>query len=175
MELVTGTATVEDTDEFLAELGAVGDAHGCTVQAFDARYVAGREHLRRALELADRAFERDENVARDRAVELLCRAAGRRQIDRALAIGVGGGTTAVAVVVAAGTDPGDSGGTPDERERRAAREIEGLAAVDAGDVDLGDPARLREFFAVGESELSATTADLEDLVLERVAMLTVEK
>ena len=83
MELLECVATVEDVDAFVGRLGAIGDDHGVTVQAFDARYVVGRTHLARAVELADRAIARGENVARDRAVEVLCYAAGRRQIDRA--------------------------------------------------------------------------------------------
>jgi len=106
MELVEGVATVEDLDGFVARLGAVGDEHGATVQAFDARYVVDRAHLERAVELADRAIARGENVARDRAVEILLYAAGTRQIDRALELGVADGECPAVMLVDArdGTD-----------------------------------------------------------------------
>ena len=71
MQVVEGTATVADVDEFVERLGAIGDEYGVAVQAFDARYVVDRAHLERAVELADRAFERGEGIARDRAVEIL--------------------------------------------------------------------------------------------------------
>ena len=91
MRVIEGRATVDDVDDFVERLGEIGDAHGVVVQTFDARYVVDREHLERAVSLADRAFDRGEAIARDRAVEILLYAAGRRQINCALAMGVGEG------------------------------------------------------------------------------------
>jgi KEOPS complex subunit Cgi121 len=164
MRLVEGTATVEDVDAFLAELAAVGEATGCTVQAFDARYVMGREHLERAVELADRAIERGEAVADDRAVEILLYAAGRRQINRALEMGVGEGECPVVVVV-------------DGDDEAAAAEQAGelLAPVDTLAAEHVDPVRVRSFFDVSDEEVAAVAGDLQDLVLERVALLDVGK
>lgn len=166
MEVVEGAATVDDVDEFVEELGAIGDDHGVVVQAFDARYVADREHLARAVELADRAFDRGEAIARERAVEILLYAAGRRQINRALEMGVGEGESPVVVVV---HDPGGEGG--EDAGAAAVRDLlepaETLGTYDAGLV--------RDFFDVSEAELGATDATLADLVRERVALLTVEK
>lgn len=153
------TRSVED---FVDQLDEIGDEYAATVQAFDARYVVGREHLARAVELADRARERGESVARDRAVEILLWAAGRRQIDRALEMGVDRGETPVVVVVHGG------------------EEAAGAAAVrqlfEPGET-LGDydEERVRSFFDVTDRELAASDAGIEDLVLERVALLEVEK
>jgi len=91
MELLECRLAIDDLDSFVTEIGAIGDRHGVTIQAFDSRYIADRPHLERAVKLADRAIERGENVARDRAVEILLYAAGRRQIDRALEMGVSEG------------------------------------------------------------------------------------
>ena len=102
MELVEGRATIEDVDRFVARLGAIGDKHGCAIQAFDARYIVSRGHLERALDLADRARARDEAIARERAVEILLYAAGRRQIERAIELGVSEGAQPVVVLVAGG-------------------------------------------------------------------------
>ena len=165
MELVEGRATVDDVDGFVAQLGAIGDEHDCAIQAFDARYIVSRTHLERALELADRARERGEAVARERAVEILLYAAGRRQIELALELGVNEGEQPVVVLVA-----DENGGT----ERDAVSDVEAL--LDAEDT-LGDfdEQRVRDFFDIGERELAATDADLADLVCERVALLDVEK
>jgi KEOPS complex subunit Cgi121 len=182
MKLVEGVASVEDVDSFVATLTEIGDRHGVTVQAFDARYVVDRTHLERAVELADRAFERGENIARDRGVEILLYAAGRRQISEALGMGVSTGETPVVVLVdsdddAAGTGD-DAAGTGDD----AAGTGEAAAASDVGDLlgpttTLGsfDPDRVREFFDVSGAELDAVEGDLADLVHERVALLVVEK
>ncbi|WP_302082063.1 KEOPS complex subunit Cgi121 [Salinibaculum rarum] len=174
MEVIEGTATVEDVDAFVEELGAIGAEYGVAVQAFDARYVVGREHLERAVALANRAAERDEMIARNRAVEILLYAAGRRQINRALEIGVDEGTTPAVVVV----DDGPAGG--DEADAAGGDEAGAAAAVG----DLLDPAatlgeydreRVMDFFDISERELGATEGTLADVVCERVALLTVER
>jgi KEOPS complex subunit Cgi121 len=174
VRLVEGVAHVDSVDAFVSELNAIGDDHGVTVQAFDARYVVSRTHLERAVELADRALARGENVARDRGVEILLYAAGRRQIDRALTLGVSPGETPVVVLVDAPSDPATSGTDGDGREAAAAAAVEALLTPEE---TLGafDASRVREFFAVGEPELAAVEGELADVVLERVALLDVEK
>lgn len=167
MRLVEGVADVDDLDAFLGRLNDIADEGGVTVQAFDARYVAGRRHLERAVELADRAIAREENVARERGVEILLYAAGRRQIDDALAMGVSEGLTPVVVVVS------DADG--DEGAEAAAADAVTSLFDPAATLDGGDAERLRDFFGVTEAELAATDGDLADLVAERVALLDVEK
>lgn len=163
MIVVEGVADVDDLDAFVAELDEVGAACECAVTALDARYVAGRRHLEAAVERANRAFERDDAIADDRGIEVLLYAAGRRQIERALEMGVPEDGGPVVVVV------------DGEREEDAAERVRGL--VEPADV-LGterDEDRIREFFRVTETELSATDATLETLVVERVSLLAVEK
>lgn len=162
MRVVEGLATVEDVAGFVERLGTIGGDHGCVVQAFDARYVVDRAHLERAVELAERERERGAAIADDPGVEILLYAAGRRQISRALEMGVSAGECPVAVVV-------------------HGRDEAGAAAAVA---DLLDPAEtlgdydetlVRAFFDVSERELAATAADLPTLVRERVALLVVER
>ena len=166
MRLVEGVAEVDDVGAFVARIGDIAEESGTTVQVFDARYVVSRRHLERAVELADRAIDRGENAARDRAVEILCYAAGRRQIDQALTLGVEEGRTPVVALVDGGDEDGDE------------------AAAEAALVDLLDPtetlgeydeALTRRYFGVDDAELEVTAGTLEDLVLERVALLDVEK
>jgi KEOPS complex subunit Cgi121 len=170
VRLVEGSAAVEDVDSFVADLNGIGDEYGVTVQAFDARYVVSRAHLERAVELADRAFAREENVARDRGVEILLYAAGRRQIDRALTLGVSRGRNPIVVVI----DAPDRGLEADEAEADAAAAVEGLLDPEST-LGASDEDRVREFFDVGDRELAAVDGDLADVVLERVALLDVEK
>jgi len=167
MRVVEGIAEIDDLDGFLGRVNDIATDHGVTVQAFDARYVVGRRHLERAVELADRAIARGENVARERGVEILLYAAGRRQIDDALAMGVSEGRLPVAVVVS------DAGGD-ETAEATAAAAVEELLDP-AETLDAVDADRVRAFFDVTEAELDATDGDLADLVAERVALLDVEK
>jgi len=178
MRVVEGEATVEDLESFLSWLNGVAEEYGTTVQAFDARYVVGREHLERAVELADRAIERGENVARERGVEILLYAAGRRQIDRALGMGVSEGTGPVVVMVDGeerrSSEDGEERRSSEDGEKRAATAVGGhLAPADA--LGAVDEDRVRDFFDVTEAELAATDGDLADVVCERVALLDVEK
>ncbi|WP_049928898.1 KEOPS complex subunit Cgi121 [Halopiger goleimassiliensis] len=176
MELLECRLAIDDLDAFVAELGEIGDRHGVTIQAFDARYVADHAHLDRAVELADRAIDRGENVARDRAVEILLYAAGRRQIDRALEMGVDEGETEAVVLLDA--DPAsETDGEPAQREAAALEAVADLAAVVAEEPTLAssDEPVLCEFFDVTDAERAATDASLGALVRERVALLEVEK
>lgn len=162
MEVVEGEATVADVDAFVEELAAIAEEHGSTVQAFDARYVVGREHLERAVALADRARERGEAIADDPAVEILLYAAGRRQITDALEMGVSEGECRVVAVAVSGDEEGAAAALRDLLEP-------------ADTLGAYDPDRVRAFFEITDEELAATEGDLADVVLERVALLTVER
>lgn len=167
MRLLEGTLTVEDLDAFLAILDDVAENTDTTIQAFDADYVVSAAHLERALALADRAIARGENVARERSVEALCYAAGRRQIDQALEMGVAEGENRVVVLV-------DST-TGDEDAEAAALEVLREHVDEAPVLGEYDVAAVRAFFDVGDAELAAVDGSLGELVLERVALLDVEK
>ncbi|SFG99153.1 KEOPS complex subunit Cgi121 [Halopelagius inordinatus] len=164
MRLLEGVASVADVGEFVATVSDVAEETETTVQAFDARYVVSELHLRRAVELADRAFERGENVARDRAVEILLYAAGRRQIDDALAMGVSPGETPVVVLA--------DGESEDAAVERLRERLDFEPEETLGDYD---ESLVREFFDVSDAELATVDGDAESLVCERVALLNVEK
>jgi len=165
MRTLTATTTIDDLDGFLADIEAISEATGATVQCFDADYVAGDRHLRRAVELAARAREQGTAVADDPAVEILLYAAGRRQINQALEMGVSEGETDVVSVV--------SGGDEAAAEQRV-QELLGATGTDDL-VSLDDAETIRSFFDIGDREVAVVDGDLEDIVLERVALLDVEK
>jgi len=165
---VTATTTIDDLDDFLAEIEAISEATGATVQCFDADYVAGDRHLRRAVELAARAREQGTAVADDPAVEILLYAAGRRQINQALEMGVSEGDADVVSVV--------TGGDEAAAEQRVRKLLGATDASHDGDGStLGDEDTIRTFFDIGDAELAVVDGDLEDIVIERVALLDVEK
>ncbi|WP_136689756.1 KEOPS complex subunit Cgi121 [Halorhabdus amylolytica] len=178
MEVVEGTLRIDDLDGFLDRLDAIGAEHGVAVQAFDARYVTDRDHLRRACELADRSHERGEMIAREPAVEILLYAAGRRQIEDALAMGVSRGEHSVIVVCHAAGDR-ESEVADDSvaaREQAACEVVEAMECLEPTEtLGKSDPERIAEFFDITDAERAATDATLSEIVLERVAMLVVEK
>ncbi|RLM68246.1 hypothetical protein DVK05_10865 [Halorubrum sp. Atlit-8R] len=180
VRLVAGTFAVADLDAFLADLDGIAAQTGAVVQAFDADLVVSGTQLREAARLAARAIARGEAVARDPGVEVLLYAAGRRQIDRALDLGVAEGERRAVVLVA---DFGDVPGAdrPPADPDRAVEAVRGLALDSAelveGDAPLTgfDEERVREFYGVTDRELAATNGGLADAVRERVALLDVEK
>ncbi|UVE51188.1 KEOPS complex subunit Cgi121 [Haloferax larsenii] len=164
MRFLEANATVSDLDSCIETVGAVADETGATIQAFDARYVVGRDHLEHAAKLADRAIERGNEIARDRAVEFILYASGRRQINRAFEIGVSEGTLPVVILV----DGGD--------ESAAESALFDRLDLDPADT-LGeyDESLVREFYDIGDTELTAADGDLSALVRERVSLLTVDR
>jgi KEOPS complex subunit Cgi121 len=187
MELVTGTPT--DVEALLGGLDGVAADHGVIAQAFDARYVADRAHLRQAVEFAARERARGEAIADDPAMEVLLYAAGRRQIDRALAMGASAGEPSVVVLAGdeaadeaadeagdeAADEAADEAGDEAADEAGAAAAVRALEAFDPGAVTFGDRPTLQEFFDVSEAELAAAGGDLAGVVCERVALLVVER
>lgn len=168
MELLEGTVEIggeafPDVETFVAALDEIGDEYDVTVQAFDSRYIVSRRHLERAVELADRERDRGEAIARDRGVEIMLYAAGRRQIQRALELGIGEGETEAVVLV---DGDGDEGA--------AAEAVEGLLEPTPTLGDYDETA-VRQFYDIGAAELGATECGIEALVLERVALLVVER
>ncbi len=164
MEAVACEVEIDDLDTFVARLGEVGEAHGCAIGAFSPRYVACERHLERAVALANRAFSRGENVADDRAIEILLYAAGRRQIDQALEIGVREGQSRTVLVI------------DGEDETGAIEALSGLVEpTDEPVAEDADPGLIASYFGITDAERGATDADLCDLVCERVALLDVEK
>ncbi|AFK17756.1 KEOPS complex component [Haloferax mediterranei ATCC 33500] len=164
MRVLEAEATVSDLDAFIATVGAVSDETEATIQAFDARYIAGRSHLERAVELADRAISRGNEIARDRAVEFILYASGRRQINRAFEIGVSEGTVPVVILV--------DGGDEDAAEAALFDRLDLTPADTLGDYD---ESLVCDFFDIGDDERAAADGDLAALVNERVALLAVDR
>ncbi|MFB6162721.1 MAG: KEOPS complex subunit Cgi121 [Halococcoides sp.] len=159
MAIVTGRYD-GNRERALDAIEAIDGAHDGPVQAVDARYLVGRDHLERAIELAERERAAGDAIARDPAVEILLYAAGRRQIDRALDMGLGTDAHDVAIVA------------PDAAVDR----LRGAEWLDPRPVfESVDRERIRSFFEISDRELAATRGDLADLVYERVALLVVER
>jgi len=171
--LVRGTVAIDDLDAVLARLDEIAADTGAVVQAFDADLVVSDAHLRAATRLAARAIARGEAVARDPGVEVMLYAAGRRQIDRALTLGIAEGDQRAVVLVADfGDVPGANRSAADLDA--AERAVEELTTAAGGTTEF-DADRVKEFYGVSDRELAATAGDLADVVRERVALLDVEK
>lgn len=171
--LITGGKKhIADVRAFLKATAAIGADYGVTVQAVNADAVAGKMHLEFATRKAIEAFKNKRNLARDIGMEIMLYLRGRRQIERALDMGVKQGDNNVALLIL-----GDADDTSDaEKALPAARDI--LDTVDESVVDYShqkDPL-LMQLFEITPAEVEIVGRDrIPELVRERSALLEFEK
>ncbi|HUV80262.1 MAG TPA: KEOPS complex subunit Cgi121 [Candidatus Bathyarchaeia archaeon] len=178
-KIVAGAVNIKSVDDFLSVLKEISQKYVVTIQAMDAGLIAGEEHIKSAVNKAIRAVEKKKSITSDLSLEILLYAAGKRQIERALTMGVTEGKKKVAIVIVNATSKKDLGGIAEEVKRKT-----GIADAPIQDweleLELEDNehkrAKLKKFFAIPEDELNAVgEKKLKMLVLERVALLDVLK
>ncbi|WP_138007557.1 KEOPS complex subunit Cgi121 [Halalkalirubrum salinum] len=178
-KLLAGAATIDDLDAFLESIEQIATRTETVIQAVNAQYVTSEEHLRRAVELAERAIDRNEAIARDPAVEILLYAAGRRQITDALEMGVGEAVNpqSVVFIVVEKRKRKSSSGSETTDEGGVNTAIDALKLLcDSGEmIGSYDPQLVDRFFSIGDSELRLVDGDRDAIVRERVALLDVSK
>jgi KEOPS complex subunit Cgi121 len=182
-KIIAGKGSISNVDDFLSSLKIIARKYAVTIQAMDAELIAGSEHIISAVKKAIRATERKRNITSDLGLEILLYAAGRRQIERALAMGVsvseGENEKRVAIVIVDASPRAqrerDLEVVAEEVKRKLGLQeepISELALEYKGDKKEG----IKKFFDITEAELKAVgEPKLKMLVLERVAMLDVLK
>ena len=153
---------VDSADEFIKKAKDFIKEGDVLLQFLDADKVLGKEHIYSAIEHADRAFERGDNICTTKAMEILIYAAGEPQIANALErIGLKDGCERIAIIAQDDLD------------------IEGLL-VHLGLKRDDEVIEFKEqkLMAFGFSEKEISVVDksrVKDLILERVAMVDVKK
>ena len=178
-KLIAGKVRVSNVDDFLAVLKTVAHKYDVTIQAMNAELIAGEEHIKSAVKKALRAVGRNRNITNDLGLEILLYAAGRRQIERALAMGVskseGEKRVAIVIVDASARGEKDLEVVAEEVKRKIGLQEEPISELELeykGDKKEG----IKKFFDITEAELKAVgESKLKKLVLERVARLDVLK
>ena len=175
--IVVGTVTITSVSEFLAVLKAIAEQYAVTIQALDTDLVVSEAHLHTAVEKALRAVKKGTNITSELGMEILVYAAGKRQIGRALAMGVTEGEKRVACVIVAPAPETDLNAVVAALKVSTGLSEEPCALQPSEfEHDVSKRARLKRFFGITDSELRAVGAEkLEQLVLERVALLDVLK
>lgn len=157
---------IRDVKDVLTRSERVSKGLGVEVQLLDATKVCGKEHLEVAAMRAVRAFDEGRNTANSLPVEVLLYASGKRQITEALDLmGIHEGEMEVAIVVL-----GPAGSSvPDDMAARL--------GFDADDDVLRCSDRVLSAFGIDHERLrdKVPPEKMRDLVLEKVAMLDVEK
>ncbi|MDK2893139.1 KEOPS complex subunit Cgi121 [Methanohalophilus sp.] len=167
-EIVEGIVFVDDLQEFLNEIHSLATSNEVIIQAMDASKLVGMSHIDLAMRKAMRAFEEQQNVARDLGVEIMRYASGKRQIGEAFSLGLSEGENHVVFVVLGELEEAVS------RTSGMLRELIEISPVLEFRPDK--KAILMEHFGIQEAEIIAVGYEkLPDLVLERVALVDVLK
>lgn len=166
--VASGTFDVDDVDVFVRKLAQTDAELGTVTQAFNSMRVAGVAHLVHASRLAIIAHESGRGFASTLAIELICWAAADRQIYRAFEkIGVRRGRNRLALV--------SIGNLASQVRKAIVKIFQDLGASwDNSLMEISSekiPEIRRAFSITREAEL----APIQKIVLERVALLALEK
>lgn len=167
--VVGGRARVDDVDEFLRKLATIDKENRTTSQVFDASSIAGKEHLVHAARLALIAQATKKNFASSLHIELFCWVAAERQIARAFEkVGLHKGSKDLAILTL-----GDSRARVKQASVNIRRDLGIKRDDDVLDVTREKVSKLRKVFSIPKDELKI--APIQKLVLEQIALLTLEK
>ncbi len=160
IQIIEGTIVIDDTEKFLQGLKKISKEKNMVIQALDADKLAGEEHIRFAVKKAISSFEKGMNISKDLDKEILLYAAGTRQINRALRLGVHKGKNHIALVVIGDMELALDDIIPEQ-----------VLQYDSSKNEV-----LMDIFNITKEELQAAGEDkIPALVLERVALVDVMK
>jgi len=150
---------INDFNDLMNEINQI--SKNCNLQLLNADGIAGSEHLIHATVHAIKAFEREENIAKDLGLEICVRASAQRQISKALDIlGVKVGHMNICAV-AVGCDEDI---------------INKLGALlDKRDDNVLDPDEntLKKIYNISNYEIE-TTGSIENVMIEKTSLLILE-
>jgi KEOPS complex subunit Cgi121 len=162
-----GLIEIEDAKKFIRDLSTIAAEYGVTVQAVNADAIAGPCHIEFAVAKAIESFRQRRNLARDVGMEIMLYLRGRRQIEKALEIGVKPGGNRVALIIV---------GNDAEKARPAVEAL--LDEVDPSVVDYSHAkdALIMRLYDITPAEVGIVGPDrIPQLVQERSALLEFEK
>ena len=167
---------IENVEEFIQNIRK--ETGNVTVQFFDARFVAGYEHLYFAVLNALTAFKNGLSISKNLAIEILLYAAAERQIRNAVQLlGVREDTAKVAVVVLAESKDEVVKALDKVSSIIQAEEDESILEIDDEKFET-----IKKLFNVSDLELEAKLERkglekeaLKDLIIERVALLVTRR
>lgn len=165
--IVGGKVEIKDVKAFISRLTAIGRECHVTVQAVNADLIAGRGHVEFAADKAVEAFRQKTNLARDPGMELMLYLRGRRQIEKALELGVREGMNRVAIVIF-----GDNVNCAGDK----ARALLDMADDTVVDYDHKKDEALMRLYDITPAEVEIVGNErIPLLVRERTALLELEK
>jgi len=167
--MTAGRAPAGPVDEKLERVREIDRKMGTVSQVFDARGIAGKEHLAHASRLAILAHSGGFNFAESLSIELLCWAAAERQIRKAFdKVGIRRDSEEVAVV-----SIGHGAAEVSAAIRAILHEL--VIGVDEEVLDLTPSKTLHIAKVFGLPRAMVEMFGVKKLVLERVALLALKR
>lgn len=133
----------------------------CTLQLLNADGIAGYEHILHATHHAIKAFEREENIAKDLGLEICLRASAQRQISKALDIlGINEGEMNICAVAV------------DCREN-IINKLESLLDKRDNNVLESNEKILKKIYDISDEEVKSA-GSIKNVMVERTSLLILE-
>lgn len=77
--------TIEDIPQLLSQINQITLEQGdSTIQLLDTNYICGSKHLKQAIAMAFKAFDEEQNFAKDKGLEICVRLSAQKQITKAI-------------------------------------------------------------------------------------------
>ncbi|MFA5294352.1 MAG: KEOPS complex subunit Cgi121 [Methanoregulaceae archaeon] len=157
--------TIHDRDAFLQLVRDLSQRQGVHIILFDADQMAGQAHAESAIAHAFRAFEQGHQISNSVEMEALLYAAGSRQCIQGARFGVHPGINRTYLCIC----PPNQGVWEEVQKSGEDCSDENWELCSDEKISL-----LKEIFGITEEEIAIVgTERLQDLVLERVALLEV--
>jgi KEOPS complex subunit Cgi121 len=154
-------ADTKEIIDYLRDINAECNNEKCTIQLINARGIAGEKHILQATLQAIKAFERNNNMAKDMGLEICVRASAQRQISRAIKIlGIDKGKMDICMVAV----------DCDEYILRRVGEVLGNRDQEVLNADV---TALQEMYEISPAEIKST-GNIERVLMERTALLNLE-
>ncbi len=158
MNILEAKIDIGNLDDFLEEINIIEKENNAIIQGFDPSYIISHRHLKESIKKAKRSFKRNEQIADELSMEIMLYAAGTRQIEKALEIGLKPSKSEAVFII--------------ENSKKARNDLK--KKVKENNIEYGG--RVKDFFNITDKELDTVGKDkLELLVLERIALLDITK
>ncbi|EKQ55638.1 MAG: hypothetical protein B655_0136 [Methanobacterium sp. Maddingley MBC34] len=157
-------AEIDDTSKIMKcirDISGECNSGNCIIQLLNARGIAGEKHILQATVQAIKAFERNNNAAKDMGLEICVRASSQRQISQALKIlGIGNGKMDICMVAV-------------DCDENIQNQVEEVLGKQHDEVLLADVDALQELYEISPQEITSA-GSIERIMVERTALLNLE-
>lgn len=164
-----GKGKIDDVEEALEIVGDVDEKRGTISQLFNARMIAGKTHLIHASKMTLESLDSGNSFADDPSIELTCWVAGLRQINKAIdRVGIKEGQGEIAAVTI-----GKNENKVAEAQKKIFEKLGIKKDKESLKITEKKIEKISDAFSFSKEQLDVS--NLEDLIVEEVALLSLEK